>query len=65
MRRAAIFSIGEYLPAAMAPDQDYDDFGVFSGSAIVKDGKQYLLYTGVKIIGGEEHRPSAWLWETA
>ncbi len=40
----------------MAPDQDYDDFGVFSGSAIVKDGKQYLLYTGVKIIGGE--RPS-------
>ena len=46
----------EYLPAAMAPDQDYDDFGVFSGSAIVKDGKQYLLYTGVKIIGGEEHQ---------
>ena len=31
---------------------------------LVKDGKQIALH-GVKIIGGEEIRPSAWLWETA
>lgn len=37
----------EDLPVALAPDQDYDRFGCFSGSAIEKDGKLYLLYTGV------------------
>ncbi|HJA93471.1 MAG TPA: glycoside hydrolase family 32 protein [Candidatus Eisenbergiella merdipullorum] len=37
----------EYLPAALAPDEDYDSFGVFSGSAIEEDGKHVLLYTGV------------------
>lgn len=40
----------EYLPAALAPDKEYDEFGVFSGSAIEERGKQILMYTGVKEI---------------
>ena len=37
------------LPCAMAPDQNYDKFGCFSGSAIeLEDGRQLLLYTGVR-----------------
>ena len=42
----------EHLPAALAPDEPYDDFGVFSGSALVlPDGRHLLMYTGVKKIG--------------
>ena len=38
----------DYLPAAMAPDEPYDSFGCFSGSAIeLGDGRQLILYTGV------------------
>ena len=38
----------ERLPAALAPDQDYDRDGCFSGSAVeLEDGRQLLLYTGV------------------
>lgn len=38
-----------YLPCALAPDQVYDGFGCFSGSAIeLKDGRHLLLYTGVE-----------------
>lgn len=38
----------ELQNVALAPDQSYDkDFGAFSGSAIEKDGKLYLMYTGV------------------
>ncbi len=38
-----------YLPAAIAPDESYDNFGCFSGSAVeTRDGKQMLVYTGVK-----------------
>ncbi len=36
----------EDLDVALAPDQVYDKDGVFSGSAIEKDGKLYLMYTG-------------------
>ena len=39
----------EYLPLALAPSEEYDDFqkgGCFSGSAIEHDGKMYLFYTG-------------------
>ncbi|MGS2778785.1 glycoside hydrolase family 32 protein [Robertmurraya sp. GLU-23] len=36
----------EYLPVAMANDKAYDANGCFSGSAIEKDGKLYLIYTG-------------------
>lgn len=38
----------DYLPAALAPDEKYDNFGVFSGSAIEDDKKQILIYTGVE-----------------
>lgn len=34
------------LPIAIAPDELYDQGGCFSGSAIEKDGKLYLMYTG-------------------
>lgn len=38
-----------YLPAALAPDQLYDKDGCFSGSAIeMPDGRQLLMYTGMK-----------------
>ena len=37
----------EQLPAALAPDEDYDKNGCFSGSAIEVDGKHVLVYTGV------------------
>lgn len=38
----------ELQPVALAPDKDYDNqFGAFSGTAIEKDGKLYLMYTGV------------------
>ena len=37
----------EYLPAAMAPDTEYDKSGCFSGTAItLPDGGQLLMYTG-------------------
>lgn len=36
----------EHLDVALAPDQPYDEGGCFSGSAIEKDGKLYLMYTG-------------------
>ncbi|UUX33526.1 glycoside hydrolase family 32 protein [Fundicoccus culcitae] len=36
----------EDQPVALAPDQWYDKDGCFSGSAIEKDGKLYLMYTG-------------------
>ena len=38
----------EYLPAALAPDEEYDRDGCFSGSAVeLPDGRQMLIYTGV------------------
>ena len=47
----------EFLPAALAPDQDYDGQGCFSGSALEYDGKQYLMYTGVKETEGPDGKP--------
>lgn len=45
----------ERLPAAMAPDQEYDAQGVFSGSAVqLPDGRQLLMYTGVQ---GKDQTP--------
>ena len=39
----------QYLPAAMAPDQEYDKDGCFSGSAVtMDDGRHLLVYTGVR-----------------
>ena len=37
----------ENLPVALAPDEKYDAFGCFSGSALEANGKHVLLYTGV------------------
>ena len=48
----------ERLPCALAPDEDYDRDGCFSGSAIeLSDGRHMLIYTGVRKNrdgGGEE-----------
>ncbi|MCL7746260.1 glycoside hydrolase family 32 protein [Halalkalibacter alkaliphilus] len=43
----------EHLPIALAPSEDYDKDGCFSGSAIEKDGKLYLMYTGNVWIEGK------------
>lgn len=41
-----------YLPASLVPDETYDSFGCFSGSAAeLPDGRQLLLYTGVQKTG--------------
>ena len=40
----------ERLPAIMAPDEEYDDFGVFSGSAIVEGDRHILMYTSVHTV---------------
>ena len=41
----------ELLPAALAPDTDYDRNGCFSGSSVeLPDGRQLLMYTGVRNI---------------
>lgn len=45
-------------PIALAPTDEYDKDGCFSGSAIEKDGKLYVLYTGHvdldKSLGGDD-----------
>jgi len=47
----------EYLPTAIAPDTPVDKDGCFSGSAAeLPDGRQLLLYTGVKCEIGEDGR---------
>lgn len=39
----------DYMPCALAPDEEYDPSGCFSGTAIdLLNGKMLLLYTGVK-----------------
>ena len=41
----------ERLPAALAPDTEYDRGGCFSGSAVeMPDGRHLLMYTGVRNI---------------
>lgn len=35
-----------HCPVALAPSEDYDKDGCFSGSAIEHEGKLYLIYTG-------------------
>ncbi len=41
----------ERLPAAMAPDSEYDRDGCFSGGAVeMHDGRHLLMYTGVRNI---------------
>lgn len=44
----------EYLSVALAPDTAFDRDGCFSGSAIAKDGKLYLIYTGHVMTGPDK-----------
>ncbi len=45
----------EHLPCAMAPDQEYDRDGCFSGSAVeLPDGRHLLMYTGVRSVRSED-----------
>ncbi|MDF2512024.1 MAG: sucrose-6-phosphate hydrolase [Herbinix sp.] len=37
----------EQLPAALAPDSEFDRIGCFSGSAVQEEGNHILMYTGV------------------
>lgn len=48
----------EHLPVALAPSEDYESGhgGCFSGSAVEKDGRLTLLYTGASTVGGEEQQ---------
>ena len=47
----------ERLPVALAPDQEYDKDGCFSGGAIeLPDGRQLLMYTGVRQVRQENGR---------
>lgn len=48
----------EYLPAALAPDCSYDNFGVFSGSAIEIGEEQLLVYTAVEEKGQDGGKKS-------
>lgn len=45
--KSADFVKWEYIPAALAPDKNYDSLGVFSGSALADGEKHILVYTGV------------------
>lgn len=40
------------LPIALAPDQDYDLDGCFSGTALVVGDRLYVMYTGVSQLDG-------------
>ncbi|AEB06702.1 sucrose-6-phosphate hydrolase [Coriobacterium glomerans PW2] len=41
----------EQLPAALVPGDPEDEGGCFSGSAIVRDGRLYVIYTGQHYYG--------------
>jgi len=48
----------ERLPVALAPDEEYDHNGCFSGSAAeLPDGRQLLMYTAGKIVPKEDGTP--------
>ena len=55
-----------YLPFALTPGDDCDKNGCFSGSAIVHDGKLWLMYTGfIENQGGETIRQVQCLAESS
>ena len=43
-----------HLGVALYPTKDYDRNGIFSGSALEKDGKMYLYYSAVKYLETED-----------
>ncbi len=52
----------EYLPAALAPDTDYDYSGCFSGSAVtMDDGSHMLMYTSCGDSSGDPTGKGRWL----
>ena len=56
----------EYLPYALVPGDDCDRNGCFSGSAILHDGRLWLLYTGfIENDGGESIRQVQCLAESS
>lgn len=44
----------QHLGVALYPTKDYDRNGIFSGSAMEKDGQMYLYYSAVKYLEAEE-----------
>ena len=46
--RTRDFLTWEELPVALAPDQPYDSAGCWSGTAIVRDGRLFLVYASIK-----------------
>ncbi len=44
----------EHLGVALFPTKGYDQNGVFSGSALEKDGKLYLYYSAVRYLEADE-----------
>ena len=47
----------EYLPIALTPGDDFDKNGCFSGSALIHDGKMWIMYTGfIENQGGDTIR---------
>lgn len=46
----------EHLPIAIYPENDYEQEGVWSGSAVEKDKKLYLIYTGNKNHNNDQHQ---------
>lgn len=50
----------EQLPIALYPGDEEDPDGCFSGSAVVKDGRLYLMYTGQHLNNGDPDD----FWET-
>ena len=56
----------KYLPFALTPGDDCDKNGCFSGSAIVHDGRLWLMYTGfIENQGGESIRQVQCLAESS
>lgn len=47
----------ERLPVALVPSEEYDKDGIYSGSAVEKDGVLYLFYTG-NVINPDDSRSS-------
>ena len=52
----------EYLPAALAPDTEYDYSGCFSGSAVtMDDGSHLLMYTSCGDSSGDPTGKGRWI----
>ncbi|WP_125566806.1 glycoside hydrolase family 32 protein [Companilactobacillus insicii] len=50
----------ETLPIALKPGDTEDENGCFSGSAVVHDGKMYLIYTGHHYYPGDDNPDHFW-----